>query len=301
MRRRQLRSCHRTAIVGAGLGLVVLLGCAGSTPAPGTAPGPVPGAEMPRRDSPRPATAPVHTRFEYALGQVSYSVISEATISEADSGAASGTRIVRERARVSFTITPASGYVAVSGQIEATDLDPPSPTPVLTPIAFADTLWNTGAGSIVEPRMPICGRDQISPAHLATLLPPVPAELHEGLRWERRNIYSICQGLIPLRVERTDTYTVIGRAQQAGASGVAVARNSSLAFAGGGVEGQHNVRVTGTGSGQATFILDAAAGQLFAVTEELHTDIDITASGRTQRFTQRVTRSASSAEPALRR
>lgn len=141
--------------------------------------------------------------------------------------------------------------------------------------------------------MPICGRDTVPPMHLVTLLPPVPPELHEGLRWQRRHIYGICQGPVPIRVERTDSYVVTGRAPQVAGTGVTLTRSSSFAYAGSGVEGQHNVRVAGAGSGQATFVIDAAAGRLITAIEEINTDIDITASGRTQRFAQRVVRKVS--------
>src|SRR5688500_6897368 len=117
-----------------------------------------------------------------------------------------------------------------------------------------------------DPRMPICGRDTVPPMHLVTLLPPVPAELREGLRWQRRHVYAICQGMIPIRVERIDSYTVTGRAAEVG-SGITLSSSSSLAYNGSGVEGQHNVRVTGAGSANGTFILDASGGRLFSATE----------------------------------
>ena len=138
--------------------------------------------------------------------------------------------------------------------------------------------------------MPICGRDTVPPVHLVTLLPPVPHELREGLRWQRRHVYGICQGSIPIRVERTDSYVVTGRAPQIAGVGVTLSRSSSFAYAGSGVEGQHNVRVTGSGSAQATFVLDVSVGRLLGMVEDAKAQIDITASGRTRRFSQRVVR-----------
>lgn len=261
-----------------------MLGCASTAPAPET------GAEPERttaapvvRETPRsPAITPVRASFAYAPGAVSYVVTSQATIAEIDS-TASASRTFREIARVQLVVAPAEGatLVTTTGSIEGT-----TTASVMQP--FADTLRTESMDAVAEPRMPICGRDTVPPMHLVTLLPPVPQELREGVRWQRRHVYAICQGMIPVRVERTDSYTVTGSAPQIGRAGVTVTRSSSLAYAGSGVEGQHNVRLAGSGSGQATLILDASAGQLVSVEGESTSEIDVTASGRTRRFSQRI-------------
>ncbi|CAN5662274.1 hypothetical protein BH23GEM1_BH23GEM1_05030 [soil metagenome] len=258
------------------------LGCASTPRAPETggererAPAPV------VRETPRPAgTTPVRASFAYLPGTASYVVTSIATIAELDS-AASGTRAFRESARIVLTIEPANGYtlVTTAGSVEGT-------TAASVIQRFVDTLHAGSMDSAAEPRMPICGRDTVPPVHLVTLLPPVPLELREGLRWQRRHVYPICQGSVPVRVERTDSYTVTGRAPEI-AGGVTLSRSSSFAYAGSGVEGQHNVRVAGSGSAQATLDLDASTGRLVSAVEESSSEIDITASGQTRRFSQRV-------------
>jgi hypothetical protein len=188
-------------------------------------------------------------------------------------------------ARVDVVMTPANGatLVTTTGSVEGT-----TSAEVIQP--FVDTLEVERTASVAEPTPPICGRDTVPPMHLVTLLPPVPHELREGVRWQRRQVYAICQGPIPIRVERTDSYTVTGRAPQVAGTGVTLTRSSSYAYAGSGVEGQHNVRITGSGSGQATLVLDAAAGRLHSAVEESVSEIDITASGRTRRFSQRILR-----------
>lgn len=264
---------------------LVALGCASSTPAPGT--GVEPDRTQPEvvREQPRrPATTPVRASFEYAPGSATYVITTEATIAEIDS-VASEPRAFREVARVNVAITPANGatLATTTGSVEGT-------TSAGIIQSYVDTLRVESTGAIAEPTLPICGRDTVPPMHLVTLLPPVPAELTEGLRWQRRSVYGICQGPIPLRVERTDSYTVTGRAPQVAGTGVTLARSSSFAYAGSGVEGQHNVRVTGSGSGQATLVLDASAGRLVSAVEESVSEIDITASGQTRRFSQRIAR-----------
>ncbi len=259
------------------------LGCASTPRAPDAGverePTPVVG------ESPRPpATSPVRATFEYAPGKASYVVTSEATIAEIDS-VASEPRAFREVARLDFTIEPANGYtlVTTTGTVEG-----PTSTAVIEP--FVDTLRLASADSVAEPALPICGRDTVPPMHLVSLLPPVPAELSEGQRWQRRLVYGVCQGPIPVRVERTDSYTVTGRASELAGTGVMLTRTSSFAYAGSGVEGQHNVRVTGSGSAQATLVLDPSVGRLVSAMEENNSEIDVTASGRTRRFSQRVVR-----------
>lgn len=267
---------------------LVALGCASSTPAPDT--GVEPDRTQPEvvREQPRtPATTQVRASFHYAPGSATYVVTTEATIVEIDS-VASEPRAFREVARVDVAITPANGatLATTTGSVEGT-------TSAGIIQSYVDTLRVESTDAIAEPTLPICGRDTVPPMHLVTLLPPVPAELTEGLRWQRRSVYGICQGPIPLRVERTDSYTVTGRAPQVAGTGVTLARSSSLAYAGSGVEGQHNVRITGSGSGQATFVFDASAGRMVTATEEINAEIDITASGRTRRFSQRLARTIS--------
>jgi hypothetical protein len=237
------------------------------------------------REQPRtPAITPVRASFAYGAGRASYIVTSEATIAEIDS-IASEPRTFREVAQVDVAIAPADGatLVTTTGSIEGT-----TSAAIIQP--FVDTLRVESTDSMVEPTLPICGRDTVPAMHLVTLLPPVPAELSEGLRWQRRLVYGVCQGPIPIRVERTDSYTVTGRAPQIAGTGVTLTRSSSFAYAGSGVEGQHNVRVTGSGSGRATIVLDAAGGMLLSVAEESDSEIDVTASGRTRRFSQRIVR-----------
>jgi hypothetical protein len=265
------------------------LGCASSTPAPGTGVEPDRDQGQVVREQPRtPATTPVRASFEYAAGTATYVVITEATVAEIDS-VASEPRVFREVARVNVTVEPGNDatLVTTTGSVEGT-----TSAAIIQP--FADTLRVDGTGTIVEPTLPICGRDTVPPMHLVTLLPPVPLELREGVRWQHREVYAVCQGSIPMRVERTDSYIVTGRAPNVAGVGVTLTRGSSFAYSGSGVEGQHNVRVTGSGSGQATLILDAAAGRLLSAVEESVSEIDIIASGQTRRFSQRVLRNIES-------
>jgi hypothetical protein len=264
---------------------LVTISCASSAPEPDT------GVEPDRtpapvvRETPKsPAITPVRASFAYAPGTASYVVTSEATIAEIDS--ATAPRVFRDVARVDLMTSPAEGYtiVTTTGSVEGT-----SSVSIIQP--YADTLRAGSMDTAAEPRMPICGRDTVPLMHLVTLLPPVPQELREGARWQRRHVYGSCQGMIPVRVERTDNYLVTGRAPQVGGSGgLTITRTSSFAYAGSGVEGQHNVRLTGAGSGQTTLILDASLGRLVTATEDINSEIGITASGRTRRFSQKIVR-----------
>lgn len=277
-------------VTGAGLALLASLGCAGRTPEPGT--GIEPDGTQPqvvRERARSPATTPVRASFEYAPGSATYVVTTDATIAEIDL-VTSEPRAFREVARVDVTIAPANGstLVTTTGTVEGT-----TSARIIQP--FADTLRVDGTGTIAEPTLPICGRDTVPPMHLVTLLPPVPLDLREGVRWQRRLVYGTCQGPIPIRVERTDSYIVTGRAPEVAGTGITLTRSSSISYLGSGVEGQHNVRVTGSGSGQATLIVDAAAGRLLSAVEESVSEIDITASGRTRRFSQRILRNVQGA------
>lgn len=265
------------------------IGCASTAPAPdkGLEPERAPAPVV--REQPGPTTTRVRASFGYSPGTVSYLVTSEATIAEMDS-TAGAPRMFRQVARVVLTIAPADGQVLVTttGSVEGT-----TTATVIHP--FVDTLRaDMSVDATGEPRMPICGRDTVPPMHLVTLLPPVPQELREGVRWQHRHVYASCQASIPVRVERTDSYVATGTATQIAGTGVTIARSSTLAYTGAGVEGQHNVRLTGSGSGRTTLILDASAGKLVNAVEEIVGEIEITASGRTRRFSQRITRTVQS-------
>lgn len=260
------------------------LGCASAPPAPvgGVAPErPAPPVE---RETPQPVVGPVRAAFEYAPGRETFVVTTEATIAEVGS-TSSAPRSYREVARINVAAAPAGGHTLVTTTGIAEGVGGAS---VIT--AYVDTLRSEKTDTIAEPRMPICGRDTIPPMHLVTLLPPVPHELSEGVRWRRQLVYAACQGSIPVRVERTDSYTVTGRATQVAGTGVAVARSSSFAYRGSGVEGQHNVSVAGSGSAEATLVLDVGAGRLVSATEQASSEVAVTASGQTRRFTQRTSR-----------
>ncbi len=226
--------------------------------------------------------------FEYAAGTSSYVVTSEATIAELNS-AVSVPRRFREVARVELAVVPGESFTIVTTRGSVAGA-----TGTSLIHAAVDTLRIASMDAAVEPVMPICGRDTVAPTHLVTLLPPVPHELREGASWQRRNVYASCQGTIPLRVERTDSYIVTGRAAIGSGSGVTLSRNSSIAYDGSGVEGQHNVRIAGSGSAQATLVLDASAGRLLRVEEEMSSEIAVTSSGRTRRFSQRIIRTVAS-------
>lgn len=271
-------------IAGAGLALLASLGCAGRTPEPGTGVDPERAPPVAREQPRTPATTPVRASFEYSAGTATYIVTAEATITEIDS-VASEPREFREVARLDLTIEPADGYtlVTTTGSVEGT-----ATGGIIQP--FADTLHVESTGTIAEPTLPICGRDTVPPMHLVTLLPPVPLQLREGVRWQRRAVYATCQGRIPIRVERMDSYAVTGRAPEVAGTGITLTRSSSFAYTGSGVEGQHTVGITGSGSGQAALILDAAAGRLLRSVETSRAEIHVAASGRTRRFSQLMTR-----------
>src|SRR5687768_9906341 len=211
--------------------IIAAFGCASSSPAPDTGVEPERAPAPVVREAPRtPAVTPVRATFAYAPGTASYVVTTEATIADLDSAAAAP-RAFRELARVDLVITPSGNHtlVTTTGSVEGT-----TAASIIQP--FVDTLRVESMDVNAEPRMPICGRDTVPPVHLVTLLPPVPQELREGLRWQRRHVYASCQGMIPVRVERTDSYLVTGSASQVGRAGVTITRSSSLAYAGSGVE-----------------------------------------------------------------
>ena len=128
---------------------------------------------------------------------------------------------------------------------------------------------------------------------IAPLLPIVeavvfrlPAQLTLGMKWTDTVSISSCQGSIPVRVTRRNTYVVGGEQNQDGRSLLLIDRTDSTITAGEGALGQHWLSIRAKGTGSTQFQLNLPTGALVH-SETQHTDtIQITVSGRTQKLIQ---------------
>ncbi len=125
--------------------------------------------------------------------------------------------------------------------------------------------------------------------NLATIrqsLIAVPDVLTPGLTWVDSSTVSACSGFIPLQLTTVKTYTVAGESSRNGSPVIVISRIDRFTASGEGAQGQHRVTVLTRGTGSAKIRVDRTSGLLNDADVELQARVTITASGRTQVFTQ---------------
>ena len=131
-------------------------------------------------------------------------------------------------------------------------------------------------------------------------LPRVPAALAVGTRWRDTTTVADCAGTIPLRVQTSAAYEVLGAPdaapwQPVGPAGgrdpagvVRVRRQTTLTVRGQGRAAGRFASVAGSGTGEGILLLDAARGRLLLLDDATETTVALTLAGDpAQRFAQR--------------
>lgn len=119
------------------------------------------------------------------------------------------------------------------------------------------------------------------------LIPPI--QLHVGMQWTDSITLSACAGLIPASFSLVRQYQVIKGEDRDGGM-VVILRHEDLATVrGSGSEGQHSVRIEGTGIGIVQSALDAVTGALIQSKGTRSMTFTVTASGQSAAFTQLTT------------
>jgi hypothetical protein len=115
---------------------------------------------------------------------------------------------------------------------------------------------------------------------------PVPHVLNPELARRDSVETVICQGTIPVLVRAVTNVRAVAETMREGAR-PEFRGESSYTLSGSGVVGQHNVRLTGNGTGTSSIALRPARGTLRSAEEQMRLSVDVTASGRTVTLIQR--------------
>lgn len=153
-------------------------------------------------------------------------------------------------------------------------------------------IFTTGDVQLVDPPAPASDAPCDAAAALATrardLIPRVPATLAAGATWTDSTTIDGCRGTIPATTHTVSHYTVLGDTTIDGVAALQIHRVDSISANGAGAQGQHRITLTATGTASAELYLDPASGHFLGVDETQETAVDVSTSGRTERFLQHV-------------
>jgi hypothetical protein len=271
----------------------LVAGCASANPSPS-----LPGPE--REAPPAAVEAPVVSgRSEWTISpddQVGvYSSVTSMSVE-----LASPTGIVRDtlssQVEFALSISRSAGAPRFRGSITSMSTQAGSTIgsslqPQQLPFTFSGRIENGKLLLEPVPGEPVSVLTDCSNAALAAIpaigrivvLPPL--QLLRGASWTDSTTVSTCAGSIPVTLTLLRTYRILGE----GSSGtILVERTDRSLSTGEGAQDQHRVTIRGDGTGSARLELDSRTGALVEAQGEGMTTVDVTSSGRTQRFTQRL-------------
>jgi hypothetical protein len=131
-------------------------------------------------------------------------------------------------------------------------------------------------------------------ADLHNLLVGFPLQLSQGSGWRDSLELNTCQGMIPTTVHIARSYVVSGETTYQGLPVLVVQRRDSIHAHGEGAQQQHRVTLDASGTGNATYYLNAQNGFVLRLNTEQNLDLAITTSGKIHRFRENSTQNFSS-------
>ena len=267
--------------------LPVLVSCRSATPR--TEPEPI----TPEKTSPLPASPelsphdswllqPTEHQYKYRSSTISSVIMDQGTASLRDSTALTtdfSVSISRNTRGASYSVT-VEGLSLASASRVSPSVVPALPSPVsfsgrieMNQISFSTPAdCNTQVSSV----FPVIQRLLILP----------PLQLRRGQTWTDSTSALACSGSIPVTLTALRQYRVVGETNSGGRSGLLLERLDKTTSAGEGSEGQHRVQLKSEGTGQTQLLIDPLTGALLEATGTNTTLATVTASGRSQKFTQ---------------
>jgi hypothetical protein len=281
------------------LAVGTLAACAGRAPSPAPAPAPTPRAPAPAATpAPAPATdAATAWRFDWSTTAQHFVVRTEADV-ERSGGTAERER-VESAAQVTLAIqTAGTGSArAVAARVDSLRVrtseriaggaasSPASGVGVRGTVSArgAVRLEVVNATALGGCTTPAGAQAVVAVALARETLPRIPAALTVGARWRDTLATATCAGPVPVAVQSVAAYEVEGR----DGALLRVRRRTTSTLRGQGFAGGQAVRVTGTGTADATLRLDPALGALRDVAGEGRTTMAMTIGTATHTFEQR--------------
>jgi len=184
------------------------------------------------------------------------------------------------------TETPA----IISGIIDSFAIQPGSRigSPALVPqlpVAFSGTLRQSEVR--LEQQTIDCSAQIPISAVVQKIAWNVPRELHVGQSWTDSSTIPSCSGSIPISLKTVRAYRIVGEDNTAGIRTILITRTDRTSSTGEGSQEQHQVRISGSGTGNVNLWIDAQNGSLVRSAGNYSGTSIFTASGQTQVFTQR--------------
>lgn len=214
---------------------------------------------LPVPPTPVPAKLSGSWNFRYAPGAYTYTIETDATIALVSNP---NQKQPLPELHQTATIT-----ISGSGEIQVTN-----PPPAVSPAC--------------DPTAALILRAQ-------ELLPRIPNALIAGTTWRDSTTTTGCRGMIPAASTVISNYTVTGDTTISATRVLQIQRADSIAATGEGSSGQHRIMVTATGTGLSHAFLDPITGRLVMLNGSQSTLVNVTTSGRLERFLQNVTESIS--------
>jgi len=160
------------------------------------------------------------------------------------------------------------------------------------------TIAITGSGDIQVMNPPPAASPACDPAaalilRAQQLLPRIPNALIAGAMWRDSTTTTGCRGMIPATSTVISNYTVTGDTTINSTRVLQIQRVDSISATGEGSSGQHRIMMTATGTGLSHAFLDPISGRLVLLNGTQSTLVNVTTSGRLERFVQNVKESIS--------
>lgn len=246
---------------------LIMMACASASPVVSPSPVNVPATKPTQPAPPLPTALPTPPpaklsgswNFTYAPGTYTYTMQTDGTIAP----------VSDTTRKQSLPQSHQTATIAISGSGDIQVMDPaPAASPACDPIAAL-----------------ILRAQQ--------LLPRIPNALIAGARWRDSTTTTGCRGLIPAASTVISNYTVTGDTTINSTRVLQIQRADSISATGEGSSGQHRILVTATGTGLSHAFLDPITGRLVMLIGTQSTLVNVTTSGRLERFLQNVTESIS--------
>ncbi len=233
-----------------------------TVPAPVNTPGKNPTQPTPVEPSVNPAQQKPATRggawsFAYTPGTYTYVITTDAAIAPATD--------TTQRRQAPETSQKTSITVASNGEVQVVD-----------PLAVT-------SGS--------CDSNAALTTRAQQLIPKLPNHLSAGDHWRDSTTTNGCRGMIPAESTVISNYAAVGDTTFTNVTALQIQRTDTLFASGEGADGQHRILVTAKGTGVTSLFFDVAGGRFVGSRGLQNSLVNVTTSGRSTQFIQRVTES----------
>jgi len=151
--------------------------------------------------------------------------------------------------------------------------------------------WTDSGVVVLDPPTPTslkCDSSAALYTRASSLIVPLPEQLSAGMTWADSSTTNGCRGSIPTTTTLLRRFVVIGDTTYHDLPVVLIMRSDTIVAKGEGNEGPHRIVLGAHGNGSTALYYDVATGRFMGSQGSQLTQVDITTSGRTSQFLQRI-------------